>query len=112
MEWLHAGVIEHSAEHSLSMLGVRVLDRGLEMAASLGGHRLRTYGGEGSITLGMELPETLAAALPGLVLDRFIDHPLLAGAGCVVTAVDERTMWGTKVRFALAPVPWRLPWAR
>lgn len=111
-EWLHVGVIIRDPGRRLTMLGARVLDRGLELAASVGGHRLRTHGDEGSITLRLELPATLMAALPGVPLDRFIDHPLLAGAGCMVTAVDERTMWGTRVRFGLRPLPWRLPWAR
>lgn len=111
-EWLHVGVIIRDPRRRLTMLGTRVLDGCLELAASVAGHRLRTHGDGGSITLRMELPDTVMAALPGIPLDRFIDHPLLAGAGCMVTAVDEPTMWGTKVRFALAPVPWRLPWAR
>jgi hypothetical protein len=111
-EWLHVGVVLRSPERRLPMIGIRVLASGVEMAAALGKHRLRTHGNEGSITLRMELPATVATALPGIALDRFIDHPLLAGAGCVITAVDERTRWGAKVRFTLRPVPWRLPWAR
>ena len=90
------------------------LDRGLEFAALLGAHRLRTHGKSGSITLkDTSLPEHLRQALPGVELDRVVDHPLLAGSGAVITAIDERSSkWGTKVRFALEPSPWRMPWAR
>ena len=111
-EWLHSAWPIYG-DDLLFRFGVRVLDAGLEVAAFPGGHRLRTHGSEGSITLGMELPDTVMAALPGRALDCLIDHPLTNGAGCVVTEVEETSpRWGTKVRFALEPVPWRMPWAR
>lgn len=111
-EWLHAGRSVWGSDLYLKF-GIRVIDAGLEMAAFPGGHRIRTQGREGAITLRMELPHTVMAALPGMPLDRLMDHPLTNGAGCVVTAVDESSpRWGTKVRFALDPVPWRMPWAR
>lgn len=112
-EWLHGGRPVYGPTGHHIVFGIRVLEAGLEMAAFPGGHRLRTHGAEGSLTLRMALPDTVMAALPGVALDRLVDHPLLNGAGCVVTAVDEPTLrWGTKVRFALEPAPWRMPWAR
>lgn len=111
-EWLHAGRAVWGSDLELKF-GIRVIGAGLEMAAFPGGHRIRTHGHEGSITLRMELPHTVMAALPSKQLDRLIDHPLTNGGGCVVTAVDEPSpRWGTKVRFGLEPVPWRMPWAR
>lgn len=90
--------------------GIRVLDGGLELGAFFGDARLRTHGAMGSITLPTELPETLIAALPGQPLDRLVAHPLLDGAGCVIEHVDDPTRWGIRVVFALAPMPWKMPW--
>lgn len=92
--------------------GIRVLQDCLEMAAFLGNARLRTFGVEGAVTLPGELPATVAAALPGQPLDRLVQHPLLEGAGCVATRVDEPTPWGSKIHFQVAPRWWRPSWAR
>ena len=113
LDWFaHAGAVFEPRSLGGVRFGVRVLDRGLEMAAMLGEARLRTHGSTGSLTIREELPATLAAALPGRALDDLVEHPLLAGAGCIVTRVDDPDFWGTKLRFSLEPVAWTMPWAR
>lgn len=92
--------------------GIRVLHDRLEFGLFLGNARIRTFGVGGAIQLPDAMPATLASALPGRPLDALVGHPLLEGAGCVVTQVDEPTRWGTKVHFRVAPRPWRLPWVR
>lgn len=111
-ELVHGGCVVQDLLHPGIPFGVRVLNRGLEMAAMLGEHRIRTHGREGSMTLKAELPRTVAIAMPGRPLDVLVSHPLLDGAGCLVTEVSEPNRRGTKVRFALEPVAWRMPWAR
>ena len=114
-EYVHSGVtVRDRAEPGCGIpFGIRILNGGVEMAAFLGEHRLRTHGRDGSIMLRLELPCTLVEGLPGVMLDDLVDHPLLAGAGCVITSVDEpHRKWGTKVRFAHEPAPWRMPWVR
>ncbi len=92
--------------------GIRVLDATLEMGCFLGEHRIRTCGAGGAITIATELPDAVMASLPGRPLEDLVGHPLIRGSGCVVTHVEEPDLWGVKVRFALDPVAWRMPWAR
>ena len=113
LDWFaHAGLVVVPPGDGPLPFGMRVLDRGLEVAAMLGDARLRTHGHTGSLTIVGELSATIAAALPGRRLGDVFANPALQGQPCLITQVDDPGLWGTPVTFAMEPSPWTMPWSR
>jgi hypothetical protein len=83
----------------------------LEAFVSLGTAYMQTHAGVASVMLPDPLPETVAAALPGRLLEELVQHPIIDGRGYVVDQVHPPTHWpGHVVIFRTGLLPFDMPW--
>lgn len=94
-------------------LTLRVTDRSAHMTLVIGRGSIRTMDTGGDLMLPGLMPREQRDVLVGGPLDRVVRHPAVSDRPYVIGAasVDERRN-RTLLRFAAAPVEWRMPWAR
>lgn len=102
-----------SAGASADRLVLRITDRAAHMVLAHDQASVRTDDDGGHLLVCGEMSERDRQGLIGCPLDRVFPHPAVEEQPYIIqrTALDE-ARHRTLIRFAAAPVEWRMPWAR
>lgn len=105
------GVVIRDVDHARGRFAIRPVGKVLGFTASLGPCMLSAFGMSALLKFPYALPETLAAALPGRMLEQIVRHPIFAGCGYVVSRVQPDLSDGLPVITFRAPlVGFQMPW--
>lgn len=91
---------------------MKVLDHSLELEARIAPVWLETRFGELRIQLDESLPETLATASVGRLLEEIVDHDAWRGRGWRILDIEEpvASYFGQTLIVATGSVPYRISW--
>jgi hypothetical protein len=97
------GAIERWEDDPLGRLGILLRSGCLDAEVAIGAHVLWTEGPTAHLMLDATLPGTIAAAMPGRIVEQIVSHPLLAGSYEVID-IDEDGLGWTHITFATGMV--------
>lgn len=92
---------------------LEIVAHSLEIEAMIGPVKFETLFGELRIELDERLPETLAMACGGRLIEEIVDHAALRGRRWLVShMIDTHPLLGQTLVVATGSKDYRLPWAR
>lgn len=95
-----------------SYIVLQMVDHSLELAASIPPVWLKTRFGQLRVQLDTALPDTIAAACVGRMIEEVVDHEAWRGRGWRIVAVEEpvASYFGQTLVVAMGSVPYRITW--
>ncbi len=109
--FVNPGLVVRDVGHPRGCFGIRPCGDVMGFAASLGPCLLSAFGPSAMLKLPGRLPETLAMAMPGRMLDALVDHPAFAGRGYRVVRVETDPVDDLPILVFRAPlITFEMPW--